>query len=265
MSLTWGNVKPPRGARLDWSHPMNRGILADWLFNENGGSPFDLVSRNKAAQPSTGALAWVGSTRGIALSSTAGSKGLTASPVTYGKNGSLYIQAFNQTTSAGAYLCDSVGSRYLLYRTTDAFNNFGFYINGVAISDVGTAVAPGPLANLFSLSAWTDVVIAWTQTPPTQKFYKNGSLFASFTVAISQGVPTAQNLGIRFNGIQPWIGMLSRFSAMSRAISATEVAALSARPYQMIAPVIPDTIYYSFGAQVRFRRSPVGSYLTGGL
>ena len=43
---TWGNVKPPRGARLDPGHPLSRGVVGYWLFNEGVGGRVNDLSGN---------------------------------------------------------------------------------------------------------------------------------------------------------------------------------------------------------------------------
>src|SRR5437870_4623894 len=39
------DTKPGRGAQLDTSHPLARGLVRAWLFNEGGGNVFDIAGR----------------------------------------------------------------------------------------------------------------------------------------------------------------------------------------------------------------------------
>lgn len=48
-----GRTKPPYGARIDWSHPMARGLVCCLLFDEPGGKPIDLAT-GIAATPTNG-------------------------------------------------------------------------------------------------------------------------------------------------------------------------------------------------------------------
>ena len=79
-------VKPPFGAaQINWGHPLARGLIACWLFNEGGGDPIDLSQLPRRAtitdrtnmKWSAGAgesglrqLANTGTTRGVTLSPT---------------------------------------------------------------------------------------------------------------------------------------------------------------------------------------------------
>jgi hypothetical protein len=38
LSSGWGRTKPPGGCRLDWRHPLARGLLHSWPLAERGGS-----------------------------------------------------------------------------------------------------------------------------------------------------------------------------------------------------------------------------------
>jgi hypothetical protein len=35
--MIWQNTKPPLGAKINWSHPLSKGIVGCWLFNEGMG------------------------------------------------------------------------------------------------------------------------------------------------------------------------------------------------------------------------------------
>lgn len=37
---SWGNVKPPLGAQIDWSHSLSNGLVRCWLLNEGGGKQY---------------------------------------------------------------------------------------------------------------------------------------------------------------------------------------------------------------------------------
>lgn len=47
MAIGWGNTKPPLGTPLNLNHPLTRGMVACWLFNEGmGDQVHDLISGN---------------------------------------------------------------------------------------------------------------------------------------------------------------------------------------------------------------------------
>lgn len=54
MKITNKLKKPLVGARQNWSHPLSRGLVGHWLFNEGGGKvAFDLVKRNNGTLTNT--------------------------------------------------------------------------------------------------------------------------------------------------------------------------------------------------------------------
>lgn len=59
-SAGWGTSKPPAGSSIDWSHPLAKGMVGCWLFNEGGGrSAINRVNFKKTTSFHS-ALAWVG-------------------------------------------------------------------------------------------------------------------------------------------------------------------------------------------------------------
>lgn len=35
MRNSWGKTKPPMGVQIDWTHPLARGLVSCWLFNQS--------------------------------------------------------------------------------------------------------------------------------------------------------------------------------------------------------------------------------------
>jgi len=62
-------TKPPPGAQVDWSNPINDGLVGWWLFNEGAGSRLnDIAGRNHGVLTNMDpATDWVGSIHGAAL------------------------------------------------------------------------------------------------------------------------------------------------------------------------------------------------------
>ena len=60
-------IKPPPGTQINWGHPLARGLVGCWLFNENGGlRAIDLAGNNHGIL--TNGPLWVPGRNGIALS-----------------------------------------------------------------------------------------------------------------------------------------------------------------------------------------------------
>ncbi len=60
-----GLIKPPAGARINWAHPLARGLGAYCYLPEGSGPGTELVSGEKATALVN--LGWVGSSRGVGL------------------------------------------------------------------------------------------------------------------------------------------------------------------------------------------------------
>lgn len=45
--MNYGMTKPPLGSVIDWSHPLSKGIVGCWLFNEGQGDKVNDISGNK--------------------------------------------------------------------------------------------------------------------------------------------------------------------------------------------------------------------------
>ena len=65
MKKIYGNTKPPKGALINWAHPLSRGLVGCWLMNEGMGDKIYDLSGNKntgtlinMAHPSTTVSGW---------------------------------------------------------------------------------------------------------------------------------------------------------------------------------------------------------------
>lgn len=45
--MNYGMTKPPLGSVIDWGHPLSKGIVGCWLFNEGQGDIVNDISGNK--------------------------------------------------------------------------------------------------------------------------------------------------------------------------------------------------------------------------
>jgi hypothetical protein len=57
--MNWNQTKPPIGSKIDWSHPLSKGIVGCWLFNENGGDKIFDLSLNRIIGNLTFSIYWV--------------------------------------------------------------------------------------------------------------------------------------------------------------------------------------------------------------
>lgn len=66
----WGNRKPDFGLRcgIDWGHPLARGLVGCWLFNEGAGNPCDIITQTIAGVHGTRPL-WTATPSGVGTTS----------------------------------------------------------------------------------------------------------------------------------------------------------------------------------------------------
>lgn len=266
MSLTWGNVKPPRGARVDWSHPLSRNLAGLWLFNEGaGGRVNDLASGNTGVWQGTPGWGPGKAGGGGVFNGTNNAVKAVATrlPVTAWSLAAWVKPATIPTTGSDVSMALYVGN-----------DSAGY---GFAIGQVGGNAPGSTLVALFGGKFWVNSSYAsfvagnWTHVVMTLSglsvtFYVNGKVVTVASVGSPPAAPaafvtTGAELSTGNAPTRLFAGGIDEPTVWSRALTPNDVSKLSARPYQMIAPVIPDTIYYSFGSQVRFRRT----VLTGGM
>ena len=60
--------KPPRGTQLDFGHPLARGLVGGWTFNEASGGTTNDISGYANKGTLTGGATWVSSSRGPVIS-----------------------------------------------------------------------------------------------------------------------------------------------------------------------------------------------------
>lgn len=50
----WGNLKPPAWARQNWDHPLSKGLVGHWLFNEGSGPVVRDIARGNTGTLTNG-------------------------------------------------------------------------------------------------------------------------------------------------------------------------------------------------------------------
>ena len=224
-SRPWGKQKPPLGFGIDRSHPLARGLVGCWLFNEGAGG-----RANDIAGVRHGTVAGnIWSAGGITTTSTS-MISLPAIPL---------VPPYSLCLS---YIYTASNSNYLTY--IGSINNDEYY----GASSFNVSLNAGkPRMNLIGL--WTAILAVapniGSQVDLTVNVYRIGVV--TFTDAYVNGVlavsanydyggadTTTGTYGSMWNrpdGTKPFGNIGVRQSLYSRALSASEVAQLYQEPY----------------------------------
>ncbi len=105
-------TKPPLGTQLDWANPLNSGLAAFWVFNENGGDKVNDLSGNantgtltNMAFPSTTTSGWNPGRLGPAIAFDS-----VNDYIDYGSNISLDVAGSDHTIETWIKWTESTGN-----------------------------------------------------------------------------------------------------------------------------------------------------------
>jgi hypothetical protein len=222
------DAKPPLGqARINWSHPLAKGLVHLWLFNESGGDrSADLVNptgANDAIKYDAAANVW------------------TRDGYTLGYAGNL-TAAVSAASNLGS------GFTVLARRTL-----LGTYNSGIVCRNTYTGFifnySTSPDLRIVSNSNSTDVVAPWTNDGRVHDFVASVELGASGGKIYVDGVPLAKTtdgtIAAYATGATPWmIGSQSGFNdgqgtqvvvgIWSRVLTPAEIRLLYEQPYCLL-------------------------------
>lgn len=255
-SLATPQSQPLRGSKVATSNPLTRGLRAAVLPIPGG--LWEAVGGVILRPPSTSVIAARPS--GVALSQTAGS----ANGISLGRAIGLPNNQLTTITVAtlrdaralatgSGFLYDGNASsgtgRYLIYRRgfggTNTATSYGLYAGGTAIQEGDTG-----LVGLMTTGARN--VIAAVHNGNAHQIFKDGQLLQSWTVSVTYGAFTPSLIG-NWNQAanEGFGGELETQLYFDRALTAPEIAAISANPWQLFeqaarplwAPASTVTVY----------------------
>lgn len=235
MRTTWRPpVKPPVGAAyIDWSHPLARGLVGCWLFNEGAGSPANLVKRRSAV--TSGTPTWTQGRRGVAKS-----YGATDHYETLDTTSALPLPLTRATVLAIRRKTDTTLRASSLFGEATTASRLGAHVpysDGTVywdFHDAGTSrLTWGGYSVSTDFETWAFVYGA------TQAIYFNGALQASQAGA---GATRSNDGGDFFanrgNGLGGDLQEIVYFSVSDAEITAAEIAEWNADPYAFLRPVV---------------------------
>lgn len=265
-------VKPPPGAGVNWAHPLARGLVAAWLFNEGGGLPV-AQSSIPLANPSlvAGIMEWE-RVAGIAGGSFTGTTALSY--------GDVDLVSGQQMSVIMSVRPATLNTFYGILNKRDAYNvqaaySMGFCYNtsnqfDVNLGNVDVPGGGGGTGYRFSTSGWSTTryqqitmtfdgtlganakILLWRDNVAqtrTATDIDSGGAIPNTTHAVEVG-QCNNNAGRYFGGIE-------YIYIFNTALSPNEVAQLFLSPYAVMRPMPRRT----WGAQaaaastVKFRKT----------
>lgn len=227
--------KPFRGAALNRSHPLVRGLVGLWLFNEGAGSLLFDHTRN-GNNGTISQATWDGGRRGHALSFDG------VNDYVVGPYWQLLFSVSICTISVWLYPTDNSGTGTYSYELPSAISdtNDDFWISNGAVggSDriwVATWGPGGPAENIhdigitYSVNQWIHVVMVHENG--TLYAYKNGALVGSTAAGNIYNANNPINFGRTLYGDKYFKGLIEDVRIYSRGLSAGEVKDLCMNPY----------------------------------
>jgi hypothetical protein len=229
----WGQTKPPDGVPVDWGHPLSRGLVACWLFNQGAGR---LAPNLAGGRGNTDGFfttfgadgpQWIGSPYGSAVYFSGDGDNVEFGDVAWGLGSAFSVRLIlriDNTNYTSFWRDDGT----LNIQPNGGNMRFVTWPGGtVRFTDsTGGAVVNGE---------WADWVFAWNGTG---RIYKNGVEVAysaqdAGTGANADGTDTFR-LGCSGGGGEAATGALALAQLWRREILRDEAAALAAAPFDMI-------------------------------
>ncbi len=210
------------GDAVNRAHPLNRGLVSWWLplpGRSSGPRLLDLAGRNHGTL--TNGPTWAPGPNVFGAVKLDGTDDHILGTNTFGATGSLSFAVYPDFTGSDSnfrYVFDTSGSRTLFLRGSSSTNCI-VYINGTDVAD------SSQLVSFFTYQAWNHVSCTWNSG--TQRFYKNGVLFATRSASLGSSSGSILYFGQRFTSADRWKGSVNHYAEWSgRMLSDSDAAGL---------------------------------------
>ena len=234
-------LKPPRGTKLNRTHPLARSLGACWLFNEGAGAEVPDLSGNGWAGTLQGAPSWIASRFGSALyydgdndRVETSSPVITSAPV----SASFWFEADELPSvraEDGTLLIQrTTGSPYQSFRTliNDADDKILFLIYNA--SGVQTVSISSDSA--IETGAWYHVVFILDPDYDAYMYVNGVQQTATGNSASLYNANDALRLGSRTGTADDFKGKIDLVTIFNRSLSASEVTLLYRDPFCLFEP-----------------------------
>jgi hypothetical protein len=243
--------KPPPGATIDWGHPLARGLVGCWLFNEGSG-----IRVTNIASGVSGTLQAGGVPSSVPLFQ--GDLGVIVDPTISAQGISLSTGKTVAGAAQWSYAVDvkhhSLANAYAVIIATRATSGTN---SGYVLYSNTAGGATGRLEQWVYSGGWNAFV---SGTRPLEQWEKyagtydgavhtlyRGGRFANSAAATSYTPGTALSVGCYTDGNNGINANIRYAHVWNRALTPNEVSWLAAEPYCMILPPVPDHVWWFTG------------------
>jgi len=239
-------LKPPRGIQLNKTHSLARSLVGCWLMNEGaGGKVYDL-SGNGNHGTFVGDTHWVPGQHGSCLSFDGSGDAVNIGDY-YDGISAITVSAWCRAANAQSSTTEGIVSKrwssfygWSLWR--DGFEKYNFAIGASG----GQASAQS--TTVFADTDWHHIVGVYTGS--SVHIYVDGN-DEDATPGSTSGPITNRNdpvgIGAFWDGADftaaPWTGQIDNVMIFDRALSAEEIKALYADPFQALRYPLPVELF----------------------
>jgi len=250
--------KPPLGAKLNWAHPLTKGLVGCWLFNEGGGNKaYDLSGYNNhgtlnaMAFPSTTLSGWNPGKDGVGLQFDGSSDYVDCgNDPSLNITNAITIEAWVKTTQTtrGQITAKVSAWQFAKRESTHKISIYLYGITPLRWEGGDTEINDG---------VWHHIVATYDANGGANNgnFYLDGVLDGQFTSTGNIDV-NSNNLAIgnQIFCAHNFNGAIDEVRIYNRALNAEEIKQLYIAPYAMFEPATKYTII-----DERLRTKHVGS------
>ncbi|MFZ2148721.1 MAG: LamG domain-containing protein [Sedimentisphaerales bacterium] len=221
-------LKPTRGICLNRSHPLSRGLVGLWLFNEGSGNKVFDLSGNGNTGTFAGNTVWVPGKFGSALSFDG-----TTDYVGVGSNSILILSGSNLSIVASIKTSD-IGNRLIFgaYQPSNPYSGYAFRINASKLGYFSSAFGSWVEAN-SSYADGVQHIVAFSLNGTSCSFYRDGVFDGTQTSAAPASYTGNKAIGARNDGNYSFLGTIDFIMIFNRVLSASEIAQLYREPFCM--------------------------------
>lgn len=250
----FGRRKPGAAYKLDYTHPLTRGLALYLPLSEGGGAAHDFTSSgNNGPAPGAG-VAWVAGQLGGMCLSFSSSGDLVVDPGV----GTGFVKT-GWTVSCWVFLSGTSLKGAFIEIADDGAGNFG-YLMGVGSGNVDTL--GNNLLSLFNGVAHHDSGVAmgtgWhhgamTYDGTNLRFYIDGVKVNTQAVgspAFSAGKAATWRLGNGGGGVRPFTGQVDVPAVWTRVLADQEVSQLFSEPFDLLQQAPPRRAFFQPTAAV---------------
>jgi len=272
LELRMPLLKATRGLQINLAHPLARGLVGCYLFNEGGGKKtFNVIQPSVSEGTLQGAAAWKSGGEGFCVEFAAGSDVIN---VAHSSGLAFDGHTDSYTVIIRAKGGSQSGSHRLLEKRGSGDTKYPVSLQGSAGTSLsgyiwdGTNVPGGGFGTVWD-GVWHTLAFVVDYSEDYLYLYKDGVRVASArnNVTATTANSSSYYVGNNYNCSADFVGQVAWLLIYSRALSAAEIAHLYRKPFCMFeAKVSPGLLSPPAGQVVSLAGTcAAGTNVTGSL